>query len=66
MKKNVGFISAAIYTGISVTAGVLFFVGTMSGEYTLVERAGGAAWVFVLSMIILMPVITQTVKKRQE
>ena len=62
--KSVSFISAVIYTGISVLAAGLFLVATLAGEYTLVERIGGAGWVFLLSMIILMPIITPLVKKR--
>ncbi len=64
--KSVGFISAVIYTGISLAAAGLFLVGTLAGEYTLVERIGGLGWVFLLSMIILMPIITPLVKKRFE
>ncbi len=62
--KSVGLISAVIYTGISLAAAGLFLLGTVAGEYTLVERIGGTAWVFLLSMIILMPVVTPLVKKR--
>ena len=62
--KNVGTISALIYTGISTLAAGLFLLGTLAGEYTLVERIGGTAWVFLLSMIILMPVVTPLVKRR--
>ena len=62
--KSIGFISAVIYTSISVLAAGLFLLGTVAGEYTLVERIGGTTWVFILSMIILMPVITPLVKKR--
>ncbi len=64
MKKRVGFISAVIYTGTSLIVSGLFLVATLSGRYTLVERAGGAGWVFLLSMIILMPVVTPLVKRR--
>ncbi len=63
--KSIGFISAVIYTGISLTATSLFLVATLTGEYTLVERIGGAGWVFLLSMIILMPIITPMVKKKR-
>ena len=62
--KNVGTISALIYTGISTLAAGLFLLSTLAGEYTLVERIGGTAWVFLLSMIILMPVVTPLVKRR--
>ncbi len=63
--KSVGFISAVIYTSISLTAAGLFLVATLAGKYTLVERIGGTGWVFLLSMIILMPIITPMVKKRR-
>ena len=63
--KSVGFISVVISAAISVTAAGLFLVGTLAGEYTLVERIGGAGWVLLLSMIILMPVVTPIVKRRK-
>ena len=62
--KSVGVISAAIYTSISVVASGLFLLGTLANEYTLAERIGGMGWVFLLSMIILMPIITPLVKKK--
>ncbi len=62
--KSAGFISTVVYTGISLAAAGLFLVATLAGEYTQVERIGGTAWVFLLSMIILMPVVTPLVKKR--
>lgn len=62
--KNIGSLSAIIYTSISAIAAGLFLLGTWTGKYTLVERIGGAGWVFLLSMIILMPVVTQIVKRR--
>ena len=62
--KNTGTLSALIYTGTSVVAAGLFLAGTLAGRYTPVERIGGTAWVFLLSMIILMPVVIQQVKKR--
>ncbi len=65
MTKSVGFISAVIYTSISLIVAGLFLVGTLTGQYTLVEQIGGAGWVFLLSMIILMPIVTPIVKKRR-
>lgn len=62
--KNVTVISAIIYTGISAIAAGLFLLGTLAGEYTLVERIGGVFWVFLLSMIILMPIVLPAVKKK--
>ncbi|MDO8394440.1 MAG: YHS domain-containing protein [Dietzia sp.] len=63
-KRSV-YISALTYTGISALASTLFLGATFAwGDYTRVARAGGAGWVFLLSMIILMPTITPWVKKR--
>lgn len=62
--KNIGFVSATIYTGISVVVAGLFLLATLPGPYKTVERIGGTVWVFILSMIILMPVVTPMVKKR--
>jgi len=62
--KNSDLISAFIYTGISLLAAGFFIVATLSAQYSNVDRFGGAAWVFILSMIILMPPIIPAVKKR--
>lgn len=64
MKSN-GSISTVISAAISVIAAGLFIVATLAGEYTLVERIGGAVWVLLLSIIILIPVVTPLVKKRR-
>lgn len=62
--KSVGFISAIIYTGISLAAAGLFLLATLLGDYTWVTRIGGACWVFLLSMIVLMPLITSRMKRK--
>ena len=62
--KNIGLLSALIYTGISFLAAGLFLAATLTGHYTAVERIGGMTWVFILSMIILMPIVTPLVKKK--
>ncbi len=59
-------LAAVIYTGLSLLAAALFLVATISGDYGNVERIGGAVWVFILSMIILMPLVTGEVKKRAQ
>lgn len=66
MKMSVGFLSALIYTGMSVVVSGLFLAVTLVGNYEWVARIGGAGWVFLLSMIILMPLITPLVKRRYE
>ncbi len=60
--RRVGLISALIYTSISLLASGLFLAVTLLGSYDWVTRIGGAGWVFLLSMIILMPIITPLVK----
>lgn len=62
--SNAGFLSAMIYTAISLVAAAVFLGLTLAGEYTWVARLGGAAWVFLLSMIVSMPIITPLVKAR--
>lgn len=62
--KNAGFVSAIIYTGIALVAAGIFLLATLPGQYTMVERVGGTTWVFILSMIILMPIVTPLVKKK--
>jgi hypothetical protein len=57
--------SVAIYTTIALTvAGAFLAATTFRGDYDWVARLGGAGWVFLLSMIILMPTVTPWVKKR--
>jgi len=54
-----------IYTGLSLAAAAAFLLVTvLTGDYGWVARLGGAVWLFVLSMIILMPVVIPRVKRR--
>ena len=65
--RDAGRVSAAIYTGISFLAALAFFLVTLlTGDHTWVARLGGAAWVFLLCMIILMPTVTPWVRRRFE
>ncbi len=62
---DAGRVSAVIYTTIAaLAAGVFFAVTVLTGDYSWVARAGGSAWVFLLSMIILMPTVTPWVRRR--
>ncbi|MDD5127890.1 MAG: hypothetical protein PHR43_07355 [Dehalococcoidales bacterium] len=62
--KSVGFISAVIYTGISLAAAGFFLLVTLLGDYSWVARIGGTCWVFLLAMIVLMPLITSRMKRK--
>jgi Cu+-exporting ATPase len=63
--NNAGRVSAAIYTALSLAAGLVFFVLTLTtGDYSWVSRIGGALWVFALTLVVLMPTVTPIVMAR--
>jgi hypothetical protein len=63
--QRVGLVSGLIYTGVStLAAGTFLAVTVFTGDYGWVARLGGSAWVFLLSMIILMPTVTPWMKRR--
>ncbi len=65
--RKIARTSVAVYTAISVTASVLFFIAaTLTGRYTDVVRIGGAIWVLLLTFIVTMPIVTSQVKKRMK
>ncbi len=62
---SAGTTSAFVYTALASTAALGFFgLASVTGDHTWVARIGGAGWVFLLSMIILMPTITPWVRQR--
>jgi len=64
---SAGTIAAAIYTGLSLAAGLTFLAITLAfGDYDWVAGIGGAVWVFALCMIILMPTVTPLVRERMK
>ncbi|MBN1368106.1 MAG: hypothetical protein JW967_09295 [Dehalococcoidales bacterium] len=63
MRKS-SVVSALIYLGIPAIAGTGFFFGTLAGNYSMVERAGGSIWVFLLLSIILMPIVIPRIKNK--
>lgn len=61
---NINTVSAVVYTAIaSLAAAVLFAVAT-AADYEWVARVGGAGWVFLLTMIILMPTVPSLLRAR--
>jgi len=63
--KYAGRLSAMIYTSVSLAAALAFFLVTLlTSDYTWVARLGGSAWIFLLSMIILMPTVTPWLRRR--
>ena len=58
--------AALVYTGISFLVALAFWlVTTLAGSYTNVARWGGAAWIFLLMMIVLMPIVIPWMRRRQ-
>jgi len=56
--------SARVYLPISVTAaGIFLLAANLVGGYPLVARIGGAVWVWLLSTIVTMPLVTARVKR---
>ncbi len=65
VEQEIARCSARIYLPISVGAALAFFlVTTLSGNYPMVARLGGAAWIGLLSLIVSMPLVISAVKKR--
>ena len=65
--EDAGVVSALVYTTVStLAAGVFLAVTLLTGDYSWVARVGGSVWVFLLSMIILMPTVTPLVRRRLE
>jgi len=65
--EDAGRLSAVVYTILSaLAAGIFFAVTVLTGDYSWVARAGGSVWLFLLSMIILMPTVTPWLRKRLE
>lgn len=64
VEKEIAQKSALIYIPISVWAALLFFLlATLTGNYPLVARIGGAIWVALLSLIVSMPIVISRTKK---
>jgi membrane protein YdbS with pleckstrin-like domain len=59
-------VSALVYTGISLCVAILFFVAASALGYSVMARVGGTVWVFLLSMIVSMPIVTSYWKKRHQ
>ena len=61
---NVNSVSVVIYTtGASLAAVIIFGLAT-AADYDWVSRIGGAGWVFLLTMIILMPIVPSLLREQ--
>ncbi|MHB1127248.1 MAG: hypothetical protein ACYC2T_09890 [Bacillota bacterium] len=68
MEKKIARISFLVYTGLSLALVLIFLMATyLNGiKYPPVARFGGTVWVFILSMIIMMPIVIPAIKKRYQ
>lgn len=62
-EKRPAVLAAITYASIALAAAGLFLAITLAGRYTWIARAGGAAWVFILALIILMPPVISYYKR---
>ncbi|MHB1419492.1 MAG: hypothetical protein ACYCX4_07845 [Bacillota bacterium] len=68
MEKKIARVSFLAYTGLSLALVMIFLMATYlnGGQYPVVARVGGSVWVFILSMIIMMPIVIPMIKKRYQ
>lgn len=64
MEPKVAKIAALYYGGVSLAAALLFVFSTLGGKYDNVARFGGAAWIFILGLIVTMPIFIPYAKKK--
>lgn len=65
MARRIGRVSAVRSTGLSLLAALGFFgAASVVGEAPPTAVVGGAVWVFILSMIVSMPLVTAWVKRQ--
>jgi len=63
-ERDIARRSACLYVPTSLAGAALFLLAaTLTGNYPLVARIGGTVWVWILSSIVSMPVITARVKR---
>ncbi len=61
---NINTVSAVVYTACAALAAVILFGLAIVADYNWVARIGGAGWVFLLTMIILMPIVPSLLRER--
>lgn len=65
MSPSVRRRSALVYTALSVLAALLFqALARWTGDVPPLATWGGTLWVFILSMIVSMPLVTGWTRRR--
>ncbi len=60
-----GLLGFLICLALALAAGGVFLGITLAGDYNWVARLGGSAWVTMLSLIVLLPIVIPWMKRRQ-
>ena len=60
---NVNTVSAVVYTACASLAAAVLFGAATAADYDWVARIGGAGWVFLLMMVILMPTVPSLLRQ---
>ncbi len=60
-----GLLGFLVCLVLALAAGGLFLGITLAGDYNWVARLGGSAWVAMLSLIVLLPLVIPWMKRRQ-
>ncbi len=61
---NINTVSAVVYTACAALAAAVLFGVATAADYEWVARIGGAGWVFMLMMVILMPTVPSLLRGR--
>ncbi|MFA5837206.1 MAG: hypothetical protein WC837_09655 [Bellilinea sp.] len=65
LDKEIARKSAIVYLAITAIMALLFFVVTgLMGTYPMVARIGGVMWISLLTLIVSMPLVITSMKKR--
>ena len=63
-EDNLNTVSAVVYTAGAALVAAVVFGAAIVADYGWVARIGGAGWVFMLTMIILMPIVPSLLRAR--
>lgn len=65
MARDIGRVSGAWSTGLSLLAALGFFAAArLVGEAPPMAVVGGTVWVFILAMIVSMPLVAAWTRRR--
>lgn len=65
LDKEIARKSALVYLAITASVALVFLLASsLIGNYTIVAKVGGAVWVSLLTLIVSMPLVTSSFKKK--